>query len=98
MHYGCSVHMGVPYYFIPANQVIGDQNFYFEKDTFIFFRSNIRKESYDKFDAAAKTLWGVISLGVLAKDELARIIKCALKSRFIPASIESELSAFKGTL
>lgn len=98
MHYGCSVHVGVPYYFIPANQVIGDQNFYFEKDTFIFFQSNIRKESFVKFDEAARTLWGVISLGVLAKDELARIIKCALKSRFIPSSIESELSAFKATL
>lgn len=98
IHHGCSVQIGVPYYFIPAGHLIGDENFCFEKDTFIFFRSNIRKESYEKFEKAAKTLWGVVILGKLSGDELARIIKCALKSRVIPANIESELSAFKATL
>lgn len=97
-HYGCSVYQGIPYYFIPAGQLIGDENFYFEKDTFIFFQSNIRKESFAKFEAASKSLWGVTSLGLLTNEELGRILKCALKSRFIPASIESELSAYKATL
>jgi hypothetical protein len=97
-HYGCSVHMGIPYYFIPAGQLIGDGNFCFDKDTFIFFQSNIRKESYAKFDAASKTLWGLVSLGILTNEELGRIIKCALKSRFIPSGIESELLTFKATL
>jgi hypothetical protein len=97
-HYGCSVHQSIPYYFIPAKQSIGDDNFYFEKDTFIFFQSNIRKESYAKFETAAKTLWGVVSLGTLTNEELGRILKCALKSRFIPANIVSELSGFKATL
>jgi len=97
-HYGCSVYLGVPFFFIPAKQPIGDANFYFEKDTFIFFQSNIRKESFSKFEAASRTLWGVVGLGVLTNEELARVIKCALKSRFIPANIESELIAFKAML
>lgn len=98
LQYGCSVHNHVPYYFIPSGQVIGDQNFYFEKDTFIFFRSNVRKELYSKFEAAAQTLFGVAILGTLSNEELKRIIKCALKSRFIPGDIEAELTAFKATL
>jgi hypothetical protein len=97
-HYGCSVYMGIPYFYIPAKQPIGNENFYFEKDRFIFFQSNIRKESYAKFDAASKILWGVVDLGLLTNEELGRIIKCALKSRFIPAGIEQELSTFKATL
>jgi hypothetical protein len=72
--------------------------FYFEKDTFIFFQANVRKESYEKFEKASRTLWGVVSLGMLKDEELARIIKCALKSKFIPLNIMSELSAFKETL
>lgn len=81
-----------------AKQTIGDENFHFEKDTFIFFQSNIRKESFAKLEAASKTLWGIVSLGVLSNEELARIIKCALKSRFIPAQVEAELTAFKALL
>ena len=98
IHHGCSVHMGVPYYFIPARQSIGNENFFFDKDTFIFFQGNVRKESFEKFEKASKSLWGVVSLGVLTDDELARIIKCALKSKFIPVNIASELLAFKETL
>jgi hypothetical protein len=98
IHHGCSIHLGIPYYFIPARLPMGDESFFFEKDTLIFFRSNVRKESYEKFEKASKTLWGVVSLGVLTDDELARIIKCALKSKFIPHGIVAELSIFKETL
>jgi len=77
---------------------VGDQNFHFEKDTFIFFQSNVRKESFEKFEKASKTLWGIVSLGALSNEELTRIIKCALKSKFLPSNIASELSAFKEAL
>ena len=98
-NYGCSVHNNrMPYYFFPENQIVGSDNFFFEKDTFIFFQSNIRKENFSKFDTAAKTLFGLISLGTLTKEELKRVIKCALKSKFIPADIEKELTTFKQTL
>ena len=98
LQYGCSVHNHVPYYFFPGGHIIGDQSFAFERDTFIFFRSNIRKELYAKFEAAAKTLFGVLNLGTLSNEELKRIIKCALKSRFIPQDIETELTNFKAIL
>ena len=39
IHHGCSVHMGVPYYFIPARESMGNENFYFDKDTFYLFSS-----------------------------------------------------------
>jgi len=96
--YGCSVSGGIPYYFIPQNQVIGDQGFFFEKDTFIFFGNNVRKESTAKFEAASKTLFGLVQLGILSNEELKRIIKCALKSRFVTEEIEKELTAFKAGL
>ncbi len=98
MQFGCSVHKNIPYYFFPKGQVIGDEAFYFETDTFIFFRNNVRKELYAKFEAASKTLFGVISLGILSNEELKRIIKCALKSKFISEEIEKEVLAFKSNL
>jgi len=97
LKYGCSVHKNfLPYYFFPKGQIIGDENFSFEKDTFIFFSSNVRKETFSKFQAAEKkSIFGVITLGVLSNDELKRILKCALKSKFIPLVIEKELATFK---
>lgn len=96
--FGCSVHKNIPYYYIPKGQIIGDENFYFDKDTFIFFRNNVRKELYAKFEAASKSLFGIVILGTLTNEELRRLIKCALKSQFIPTDIEKELRAFKETL
>ncbi len=96
--YGCSVHNHVPYYFFPQGQVIGDQHYFFDKDTFIFFRYNVRKEPYAKFEAASKTLFGLVCLGMLTNEELRRLLKCALKSNFLPADIEKELKDFKETL
>jgi hypothetical protein len=46
----------------------------------------------------ARYIWEIVSLGVLKNEELARIIKCALKSRFIPLNLESELTDFKAML
>lgn len=96
--YGCSVHHHVPYYFIPSGQVIGNQNFFFDKDTFIFFSNNVRKELYAKFEAASKTLFGLAVLGELTAYELKRLIKCALKSKFLSEDVEIELRAFKEKL
>ena len=98
LQYGCSVHHFIPYYFIPQGQVIGDESFCFEKGTFIFFGNNVRKESTAKFEAAAKKIFGLVTLGVLSNEELKRIIKCVLKSNLIPADIEKELRLFKELL
>ncbi|HUS03645.1 MAG TPA: hypothetical protein VMY77_18020 [Chitinophagaceae bacterium] len=100
LKYGCSIHKGnLPYYYFPKDQIIGNENFSFEKDTFIFFQANVRKEPFAKFETAAKkSVFGLITLGLLTNEELKRILKCALKSKFIPLEIEKELAAFKETL
>ncbi|MCW3110857.1 MAG: hypothetical protein JWQ09_5363 [Segetibacter sp.] len=98
LKYGCSVHNALPYFYFPAGQIIGDQNFSFNKETFIFFSNNVRKETFKKLEDASKKLFGLISLGVLTNDELKRIIKCALKSKLLPKQIEQEISAFKESL
>ncbi|WP_153798203.1 hypothetical protein [Foetidibacter luteolus] len=97
-NYGCSVQYNIPYFFFPKNYVVGNENFYFEKDTFIFFNNNVRKESLLKFNLAASKTFGVIKLGVLTNDELKRVLKCALKSKFLTEEVETILSAFKATL
>ena len=97
--FGCSVHKGIPYYFIPQGQIWGDQNFAIDKNTFIFFMNNVRKEDYVKFNkAAATTFLGVASLGCLSNAELKRLIKCALKSKYLPKEIQQELQQFKDSL
>jgi hypothetical protein len=98
LQYSCSVANHIPYYFIPQHQVIGDRGFSFEKDTFIFFANNVRKEPTGKFDTAAKTKLGLIELGILSNDELKRIIKCALKSKFLTPDVEKALTTFKAGL
>lgn len=100
LKYGCCMHKSyLPYYYFPKEQIIGDQNFSFEKDTFIFFGNNVRKEPFSKFEEAAKrSFFGMITLGILTNEELKRILKCALKSKFIPAEIQKELAVFKESL
>jgi hypothetical protein len=80
------------------NITIGDNDFYFEKDTFIFFKSNVRKENFIKFEAAAKQLFGIVELGTLNNYELKRLIKCALKSDFLSKEIFEQLNNFKEIL
>ncbi len=98
LKYGCSVYNRLPYFYFPAGQIIGDNYFSFDKETFIFFSNNVRKEAFEKLEAASKKLFGLISLGVLTKDELKRVIKCALKSKLLPKQIELDLSGFKESL
>jgi hypothetical protein len=99
MQHGCTVHKNIPYYFFPAGLTIGNQGFSFDKDTFVFFMNNVRKERYDKLEkAAAQHVFGVVELGVLDTFDLKRIIKCALKSNYIPENIADLLKRFKESL
>jgi hypothetical protein len=98
-NHGCSVSGNIPYYFFPSQHVIGDKGFFFEKDTFLFFMGNVRKEMCSKFErAATQNFLGVVELGLLESAELKRIIKCALKSNFIPEDIATLLRTFKDSL
>ena len=96
--YGCSVHRAIPYFLFPANYQIGDQAFYFDKDTFIFFSNNVRKEAISKFELLSQKFFGVTALGSLYPQELSRLIKCALKSRLLQENIEKDLTMYKDSL
>jgi len=100
INFGCSIHDGkYPYFFFPSKHVIGEGNFYFELDTYIFFKNNIRLEPISKFNQhVAKSIFGLVKLDELSKDNLKRLIKCALKSKFVPIGLANTLSAFKATL
>jgi hypothetical protein len=99
LHYGCTVYNErFPYFFFPSGAIIGDQNFSFSKNTFIFFANNIRKERVEKFEKAAKQVFGLTYLGKLFPEELKRIIKCALKSKLITKDIEAVLLDVKNRL
>ena len=98
LHYGCSMYNAqFPYFFFPSGKLIGDQSFSFNKNTFIFFANNIRKEPVEKFEKAAKQIFGLSYLGTLFPDELKRIIKCALKSKMITKEIEATLIGVKNS-
>lgn len=98
--FGCSIHNGkIPYFFFPANHVIGDSNFSFAVDTFIFFKDNIRLEAISKFDKQVTlSIFGLAKLDELSKADLKRLIKCALKSKFVPIGVSNTLATFKASL
>jgi len=96
---GCSTHQNrFPYYCFPAGEEIDGNGFYFEKDTFIFFLNNINKVDMAVFQKYHLQPFGMVGLAVLPKLELKRLLKCILKSKFVPNNLKSELSTFKDTL
>ncbi len=97
---GCSIHDGrFPYFVFPAKHIIGEANFYFELDTFIFFKDNVRLEPISKFNKqVALSIFGLVKLDELSNENLKRLIKCALKSKFIPMEVAGILEAFKSSL
>ena len=98
VNYGCSIiRDGFPYFFIPSGKIIGDKQFSFSKNTFIFFANNIRKEPIEKFQKAQQQL-RLTYFGHLLPDELKRILKCALKSKLISKEIVGILSRLKSDL
>lgn len=99
-NFGCSIHNNkIPYFFFPANHVIGKGNYFFDLDTFIFFKDNIRLEEISKFDKQVSlSIFGIAKLDELTTADLKRLIKCALKSKFVPIGVANILSAFKASL
>ena len=98
LNYGCSVHKFIPYYFIPKNQLIGNDGYFFDKDTFIFFTNNVRKIGFNNLASLSNIPFGVVSLGVLNNQELSRLLKCILKSNAIPLNSKTELIAMKDSI
>lgn len=95
-NFGCSVAGHIPYFFIPKMHKLGERNFYFEKDTFIFFRNNVRKENLSSFLKYSEN--SIVLKEKLPSDFLKRLLKCMLKSNFIDLKIEQELIEIKDKL
>lgn len=95
-NFGCSVSATIPYFFIPKNHELGERKFKFEKDTFIFFRNNVRKENLSSFLKYPDN--SIILKEKLPSSFLKRLLKCMLKSNFIDLKIEQELFEIKDKL
>jgi hypothetical protein len=72
------------------------KKFKFGKDTFIFFRNNIRKENLTSFSKYSEK--NIILKEKLPASFLKRLLKCMLKSNFIYLNIEKELIEIKESL
>lgn len=95
-HYGCLVAGNIPYFFIQKDTALGENKFSFDKDTYIFFRNNVRKESLSSFLKYNES--NVVLKEKLSNVFLKRLLKCMLKSDFINLNIENELIKIKDEL
>jgi len=95
-NFGCSVVGNIPYFFIQKGIELGKNKFSFNKDTFIFFRNNVRKENLSSFLKYNEN--NLILKEKLPNSFLKRLMKCMLKSNFIDLNIEKELIAIKEQL
>jgi hypothetical protein len=95
-NFGCLVAGNIPYFFIQKEVELGKNKFSFAKDTFIFFRNNVRKENLSSFLKYNEN--NLILKEKLSNSFLKRLLKCMLKSDFIDLNIEKELIAIKDKL
>lgn len=101
--HGCNVqkhnNYSIPYFFFPENYVIDTiSGFYFDVDTFIFFLNNITKVPIEAFNRYEVAIFSIIELAQLNPSELKRLLKCVLKSSFVPNDIKILLTEFKESL
>lgn len=95
-NFGCLVAGNIPYFFIQKNTALGKNKFSFDKDTFIFFRNNVRKENLASFLKYNER--NIVLKEKLPNPFLKRLLKCMLKSDFIDLNIENELIKIKDQL
>lgn len=88
------------YYHFPAGEVFGDGNFSFDKETYIFFRENVRKlEVADITNyTSANDPFAVAQITTLKNEELKKLLQCVVSSTFTPEDLKVELTAFKDSL
>lgn len=88
------------YYHFPAGEIVGNDNFYFDKETYIFFRENVRKlliSDLIKY-ASATDPFAVASITTLKTEEFKKLLQCIVNSTFTPEDLKMELSTFKNSL
>jgi len=98
---GCYFHPRIStYYHFSAGEVLGDGNFSFDKETYIFFRENVRKIEVADFTnyASATDPFAIASITTLKNEELKKLLQCVVNSTFTPEDLKAELTAFKDSL
>jgi hypothetical protein len=95
-NFGCLVTSKIPYFFIQKDIELGELKFSFSKNTFIFFRNNVRKETISSFLKYNES--NLVLMEKLSNTFLKRLLKCMLKSDFIDLNIEKELIEIKDQL
>lgn len=78
---GCFNKSNISFFYIPKGEVIGEQGFSFELDTFVFFANNIRKQSLQSLQKYPDK--NVILQDRVSKKFLKALIDCMLNSVFI---------------
>lgn len=88
------------YYHFPAGEVFGDGNFSFDRETYIFFRENVRKLKVADLMSYASTTdpFAVAFITTLKNEELKKLLQCVVSSTFTPEGLKAELTAFKDSL
>jgi hypothetical protein len=96
LHTGCVNKNNLSFFYIAKNEVIGENGFLFELDTFIFFANNINKQSLkvlEKYPAE-----NVVLKDVVDKKFLKNLIDCMLNSVFITSEQADSLRKTRITL
>jgi len=85
------------YYHFSAGEVLGDGDFYFDKDTYIFFRENIRRIEVAALDVyvSATNQLAAAHITTLKKEELKWLLQCVINSKFTPKDLKDELATYK---
>jgi len=98
---GCYFQKGFfTYYHFPANDPLDAEGFFFDKETYILFRDNIRKTNlaellayFDPSDPLA-----VLRLATLDNKALRLLLDCILQSPLVPNDLKAELAPFRDRL
>ena len=88
------------YYHFPAGEVIGTGNFSFDKETYIFFRENVRKflvSDLSEYGSVADP-FAIAHVATLHDMELKKFLQCVVTSKFTPEDLKTELAAFRDSL
>lgn len=91
---GCNSQDGFHFYFFQEKHEIGKEKFFFDKNTYIFFYKNIRKQPISKYDEHIKNS-SIMKLDSLTDYEYGRLLKCILKTKHITPDIKKELAIVK---
>lgn len=94
--FGCHTKNKISYFHFPKDIEIAENGFSFDKDTFVFFVSNIRKESLN--DLQKYPTASIDVKGIMNKNCLKDLIDCMLNSEYITSEQSDCLRQTRKTL